>query len=289
MWTYYGFKIAGFTIAFIPRKIGYFFSRLIGELIYLLSPGTRAAVFDNMRHVFGAKANKSSVRKAARGVLRNTIMNYYDLIKLPRKDHGDIEERVTKYGWHHLEDAYNSGKGLIIVTAHIGSFDTAAQSLAARSINTTILVEPLEPTKLLDHICSLRNSQGLSFIPANMGALRHLVRTLRNGEAILLTCDRDFAKDGIKMDFFGEEASMPAGAVRIAMKTGSIVVPAFNLRRAHGRYEVYVEPPIDIIYEGDGAVEENVARVTRALERCISRGPDQWVVLSRIWPDGSNQ
>ncbi len=257
--------------------------------MYLFSSGTRAAVCDNMRHVLGSETDRSSVRKAARGVVRNTIMNYFDLIKLPRKDHSDIEERVTKHGWYHLEDAYNSGKGLIIVTAHIGSFDTAAQSLAARSINTTILVEPLEPQKLLDHICSLRNSQGLSFIPADIGALRHLVRTLRNGKAILLTCDRDFAMDGIKMDFFGEETSMPAGAVRIAMKTGAVVVPAFNLRRAHGRYDVYVEPPIDMVTEGENAVAENVASVTRALERCISMGPDQWVVLSRIWPDGSKQ
>ena len=107
------------------------------------------------------------------------------------------------------------------------------------------------------------------------------------GETILITCDRDFTHDGVKMDFFGEETSIPAGVVRIAMKTGAAVVPAFNMLRDDGKYDIFWEPAIDLLLEGDGAVEKNVEQVTHFVEKYIKKAPDQWVITCPIWANES--
>lgn len=288
MLTYYAFKIAQYTVAYLPNRVGYFFSRLVADMIYMLSPATKANVSDNMRHVFGPDADEATIKKATRGVIRSVIRNYFGMIKLPRTKHGDIENRAVLHGFHNLEEALARGKGVILATAHLGSFDAAVQILAAKSVKTTILVEPLDPPALLNHVIWLRESMGLSCLPAQLGSLRGMIRRLHRGETILITCDRDFTNDGVKIDFFGEETSIPEGAVRIAMKTGAAVVPAFNLLRDDGKYDIFWEPAIDLLPEGNGAVKKNVEQVTRVLEKYIRRAPDQWVVTSPIWANGDN-
>ena len=110
-----------------------------------------------------------------------------------------------------------------------------------------------------------------------------MIQSLHRGEVVLFACDRDFAKDGLITNFFGEETTMPAGAVRIAMRTGAAIVPAFNLRRGDGRYDVYFEPAIEIVPGGDEAVLSNIDRIVSVMEKYIRKCPEQWVVLSPIW------
>jgi lauroyl/myristoyl acyltransferase len=283
MWKYYVFKIAGLTLAYLPRKVGYFIARIVADTVYMLSPALRAAIADNMRHVLGSEADNATLKRAVRAVLRNAAKNYFDLIKIPHMKLNDIESCTTVHGWHNLEDALRKGKGVILATAHLGSFDMAAQISAVRSIRTTVLVESLEPLSLLSHVTALRKSNGVAFVPAQPGVLEVLIQSLRRGEAVLLACDRDIAKGGLKLNFFGEETTLPAAAVRIAMRTGAAVVPVFNLRRRDGRYDVYCEPAIDIIPAANGAVARNMERITSVMEKYIKACPEQWVVLSPIW------
>lgn len=286
MWRYFAFKIAGLTLAYFPKRVGYLIARVVADVVYLLSPALRAAIGDNMKHVLGPQADDAMLKQAVRGVLRSAARNYIDLIKIPHMKLGDIEGCITVNGWHNLEDALNKGKGVILVTAHLGSFDVAAQILAVRSIRATVLVESLEPPRLLRHVTALRESKGLTFMPAQSGVLEVVMGSLHRGEAILLACDRDIAQDGLKSDFFGEETTLPSAAVRIAVRTGAAVVPAFNLRREDGRYDAYFEPAIDIIPSGNGAVEKNMEQVTHVMEKYIRSCPEQWVVLSPVWASG---
>jgi KDO2-lipid IV(A) lauroyltransferase len=213
-------------------------------------------------------------------------MNYCDLVKMPRLKLTDIENRVTVHGWHNYEDALNKGKGVILVTAHLGSFDITAQILASHSVKTTVVVEAQEPAALFDHVTSLRKSNGLTFVPVQPGVLSTIMQTLDRGETVGLVCDRDITRDGFKSTFFGEETTIPVGAVRIAMRTGAAIVPAFNFRRNGSSYEAYVEPALDIINDGDDAVANNMQQLIGVMERFIRTCPEQWVVLSPIWEHG---
>ncbi|MCL0060470.1 hypothetical protein M1N87_00830 [Dehalococcoidia bacterium] len=283
MWKYYAFRIAGFTVSYLPKKVGYLIACLIADTVYMLSPALRAAITDNMRHVLGSETDDATLRQHVRGVLRNVAKNYFDLIKIPHMKLHDIESCITVHGWHNLEDAMEKGKGVILVTAHLGSFDIAAQILAIRSIKTTVLVEPLQPPPLLNYITALRETNGVAFLPAHSGVLEVLRQSLRRGEAVLLVSDRNIAKNGLKLDFFSEETLMPWAAVHTAMRTEAAVVPAFNLRRGDGRYDVYFEPAIDVIPAGNAAREKNMEQIVKVMEKYIRSCPEQWVVLSPIW------
>jgi len=283
MWTYIAFRIAGFTIARLPTKVGYLIARLTADTVYIFQPSLRAAVAANMRRVLGPEIDNTILKRAVRGVLRNAAKNYFDLIHLPYMKLNDIDSCITAHGWHNFEDAMSRGKGVILVTAHLGSFDMAGQILAARSAKVTALVETLKPAALLSHVIALRKSKGLTYMPVQLGVLRAVIQSLRRGEAVVLVCDRDMGNDSFKSKFFGKETTLPAGAVRIAMRTGAAVVPVFNLRRGDGRYDAYFEPALNIIPSGDDAVARNMEQVIAVMEKYIRTSPEQWVVLSPIW------
>ena len=283
---YYEFKVAGFTLSYLPKKVGYFVACLTADIVYVLSPAKRAAVKDNMKHVLGSDVDEAILKKTVRSVLRNTGKNYFDLIKMPRMKIEEIERSILVHGWQDFEAALGRGRGVIFVTAHLGSFDVAAQILVARSIKATVLVEPLESAPLLSHLISLRESKGLSFVPVQLGMLKTVVQSLHRGEVVVLACDRDISKDGFRSKFFGEETTMPVGAVRIAMRTGAALVPVFNLRRTDGRYDIYIEPAIELVSGGDEAMAGNMEQVIAVMEKYIRMAPEQWVTLSPIWADG---
>ena len=286
MWRYYAFRIAGVTLARLPVRLGYLIACLTAYVVYLASPGLRAHVADNMRHVLGREADEAEVKQASRHVFRHAAKNYFDLIKLPHLRSGHIEDCTTLLGWRNFQDAMRKGKGVVLVTAHLGSFDMAAQVLAARHVKTTVLVEPLEPLPLLEHVTALRASKGMTLVPAQPGALNEMMQCLRRGEVVLLACDRDIGKGGLRSSFFGEETMLPSLAVRAAMRTGAAIVPAFALRRGVGRYEAYLEPALDIAPPGNGAVAGNMGKLSRVMEKYIKIAPEQWVVLSPVWPNG---
>jgi len=289
MAKYCAFVLADLTLSRLPKKVGYLVAIVFADIAYVLSPQLRDSIAQNMRHVLGPESDEAARRKVVRGVVRNTAKNYFDLIKIPHMTPEEIERQVTPHNEHHLADALAKGKGVVLVTAHFGSFDMAAQLLAVRSVRTTILVEALEPVQLLDHVVSLRRSKGLNVMPAKPGALEVMLQSLRKGEVVLLACDRDVTGEAPKSLFFGEETRLPDIAVRIALRTGAAVVPVFNMRREDGQYDVYLEPPIKVSPNGSGAVAECMNQVVRAMEKYIKSCPEQWVVLEPVWPKSPHQ
>jgi KDO2-lipid IV(A) lauroyltransferase len=289
MAIYYAFIFAEHTLARLPKRVGYLIATLVGDIIYLLSPRIRGSIAGNVRHVLGPEADEAAVRRVVRGVLRTAAKNYLDLIRIPRVKPEEIMREVIPHGVHHLVDAVATGKGVMLVTAHFGSFDIAVQLLAVHSVRTTILVEALEPQRLLDHVVSLRRNKGLNIIPARSGALQAMLQALRKGELVLLACDRDVTGEAPQALFFGEETRLPDIAVRIALRTGASIIPVFNLRRDDGRYDVYIEPPIEVASNGSGAVAECMNEVIRVMEKYIKSCPEQWAVLEPVWPETPHQ
>jgi KDO2-lipid IV(A) lauroyltransferase len=289
MAKYCAFLLAELTLSRLPRRVGYLIAMVFADITYVLSPRLRDSIAQNMRHVLGPESDDAAMRKVARGVVRNAAKNYFDLIRIPRMKPEEIKRQVTPHGVHHLADALASGRGVMLLTAHFGSFDMAVQLLAVHSVRTTILVEALEPERLLDHVVSLRRNKGLNIIPAKSGALQTMLQSLRNGEIVLIACDRDVTGEAPKALFFGEEARLPDIGVRLALRTGAAIIPVFNLRRDNGQYDVYVEPPIEVTSNGNGVVAEYMNQVIRAMEKYIKSCPEQWVVLEPVWAESPHE
>ncbi|MFC1998566.1 lysophospholipid acyltransferase family protein [Chloroflexota bacterium] len=283
MTQYYVLKILESLLIHLSKRLCYLLASILGALAFGAVPFLRRNVTGNISHVLKPEDYNGKLNKTVRGVLTSTIRNYVDLVTLPHQNHDDIIRSVNVTGLAHLDEAMSKGKGAILCTAHLGCFDAAFQIFSTYPTQMTVVVEPINPPILLNYVTRIRKNLGINILPAVTGALRKIIKLLRNGEILLFALDRDTAGARVQSHFFGKETSMPAEALKIAMRTGAAIVPVFNNRRPDGNYNLYIEPEIDIIRNGNDSLEQNMERMARVLEKYISMFPEQWVVLEPIW------
>ncbi len=269
----------------MPTRLGYFLALLYGNAVFLLSAKHRYIVGNNIAHITGVEPDKRSLRRKVRSVFINIAKNYFDLTKLFKLSPENLEESVSVEGWHHLAKAVTNRNGVIIASAHLGNFEFLAQFLVLRGINITIFVEPFDSTPFLRCIAKLRQRNGARMLPVSAGTLRKSLQILRHGGTIGIVCDRDIQGNGLKVNVFGEEASLPLGAVNLALRTGAAIVPIFSVRKSGNRFAIYIEPPLRLVNTGNRghSVRANLGKLVAVMERYIRQYPEQFVMLEPIW------
>ena len=269
----------------MPTRLGYFLAVLYGNAGFLLSARRRNTVGNNIEHIIGLETDKRSQRRKVRSVFINIAKNYVDLTKLSKLRFENLEESVSIEGWHHLEKAVTDRNGVIIASAHLGNFEFLAQFLVLRGINVTIFVEPFDSTPFLRCIAKLRQRNGARMLPVSTGALRESLQILRHGGTIGIVCDRDIQGNGLNVNFFGEETSLPLGAVNLALRTGAAIIPIFGVRKSGNHFAIYIEPPLRLVdtENRSHSVRANLGKVVAIMERYIRQYPEQLVMLEPIW------
>ncbi len=289
MWKYLLLLASLYLLAPLPARILYGIANLAGELAYVLFARVRHNVWDNMRHVMGPATPKAELRRAARQVFRDTARYYADLIRRPRLDVQRFYDRQLVY--HGFEEnlaaPLKRGKGVVLVSGHFGGAELVLQGLLPLGIKVVALTEPLEPPALSRLVHRLRSSTGHTFLPVNLTNVKAALRHLKAGGVVALLTDRDIEGRSLRIPFCGAPASMPAGAVELAMRTGAPLVPVFPHRRDN-RYEAVVEPPVELVDTDDrqADLKTNVGRLLERFESHLRSDPGQWTVLEAVWEDG---
>jgi KDO2-lipid IV(A) lauroyltransferase len=117
------------------------------------------------------------------------------------------------------------------------------------------------------------------------GAWPNMMKTLRNGEALLITLDQSRYKQAVEIDFFNHKATTTPAAAMAALRSRCPVLPLFNVREADGMQAAHFYPPIEMERTGDlrTDLQVNTQKMIDAMEDMIRKHPDQWVWFQRPW------
>jgi lauroyl/myristoyl acyltransferase len=275
----------------LPHRVIYALAAVVAELAYIVNVHGRRVCEDNVRHALGPAATPAQIRRAVRGCFRAASYYYVDLSRTPIMDpERFLKVNLATAGFEHIAAAYAEGRGVIIATIHYGNAEYVAQSMSAHGYHFLALTEPLEPPPLSRLIQRLRSSQGQTFVEVGWTGMKAALRHLKAGGAVCIVCDRDIQHSGEPVPFFGAIARIPSGAIDLARHTGAPVIPAVTRRIGTDRFELIVEPPLELI--GTGRPEhdrrENTARLIQRFEPYLREDPSQWFVLEqRIWEGGT--
>ncbi len=287
MFKYVALLFSYWFLSWLPTPAAYFIADCVGTAMYYLRPGLRRNVQRNMRHVMGADAPAGDVRAAARRVMRNAARYYADLVRGPRIDISRFfRERISVVSaLDELKEAIATGRGVIVVSAHYANPEIVLQCAVAMGIPTFSLTEPLQPQRLSDLVHRLRAAHGQVYRPMSLSAVREAIRWLRDGGVLPLLCDRDIQNSGIMLPFFGEETRVPTGAAELALRTGAVVIPMFCRRTKGGCFDVFAEPPLEMVATGkhEEDVRANTLKIVAAIEKYVRQDPGQWIVLESLW------
>ena len=253
---------------------------LLGWLVWLLSPSYRRRL-----HANAAQAGLSPGQRR-RSVAEAGKMGTEGLRLWLRPPDDPIADPIEWHGAHLIDDALRAGRGLLLLTPHLGSFELSAQAYAerwGRLKPITVLYRPAQHPALRALQERARARPALAAAPADLGGVRQMLRALRRGEAVGLLPDQVPPHgQGTWAPFFGRPAYSMTLAARLALQSGAPVLLARCERLPAGRgYRLFLSPlaePIPAAAADDEALQRaQAAVINRAMEQQIRQCPEQYL------------
>jgi KDO2-lipid IV(A) lauroyltransferase len=190
-----------------------------------------------------------------------------------------IVSTVQLEGEEHLQRALALGRGVLGLSAHLGSFAMIGARLAASGYPFSVVVKHPSDERFAQLMNDYRAQIGIHTISAKprREAARGILRALRNNRIVLVIAD-EFKSGGVTVDFMGQRSSAPRGPATLALRTGAVTLPMFAIRRPDDSLILSVGTEIEPIRKDDldESVAATTALFTRHLEAMIRRYPDQW-------------
>ncbi|HMR09585.1 MAG TPA: hypothetical protein PKA88_27600 [Polyangiaceae bacterium] len=179
------------------------------------------------------------------------------------------------------ETALRSGRGLVVVTAHAGAWDAAA-NLLARDFDkpVTIVMRP-EPSAGARAVHdAVRSQRGVEvvYVGRNPTDALPLLSRLREGGIVAFQIDRmPPGTRGLDVEMFGCGGRLPEGPFRIAALAQVPVQPLFVRRVGHFDYELWGGPALSLPRRASREQLRVVAaQAAWELERFLRAHPTQW-------------
>lgn len=284
MWTYRAFKAVQSVVERLPRGLAYALAIFAARFAHNFARRARARLELNLR-VALPDASHAEISRISWLNFRNHSKAYADLMLLPRTRVESMRDKLKVSGWEHLEAARGHGKGVMVVSAHMGSWEVVAAIWAATIAPVSLFAEELEPHELYAWYRDTRARVGISVLPINFGGLRKVTQALQDQEMVITAIDRDIIGTGQVMPFFGRPARIPLGPAAIALRLGTPVFPVCVYRLPDDTYMAEGAPPVIAQPTGDHRADSIAVtqQVLHHIEGFIRRHPEQWHVPHRIW------
>lgn len=258
--------------------------RWLGALLRKIGSSRYAITLDNLSHAF-PEASEAWLRQTADASYCNLGITLAELLALPSLSDDDIRSMIRYDGLDLIEKAAQSGKGVVLLSAHYGNWEMLAFALPLFiAVPVTVIVKPQQNEHADILLNTYRQRTGNKLISMYKAA-RDMVRILSSGGAIALLADQSATADkDVFVPFFGRPAATFEAPAVLALKFGAPIVMGFAERQPDGTYYVDLRevPHSDLQYNREGVVELT-RRHVQMLEDAVRRRPDLWVWQHRRW------
>lgn len=289
------FRLHRFGVRYVPEWALGAVIRLCTAVFSIALRNIRRAVASNLEAVLGRCGFVERERRIFRTLHQYAWClseRYERLSSAPRIEVViDRPERWRRM----LAESARAGRGLLLVTGHIGSWEVGSVMAGEESERRPVHVVREEETdpaaqEFIAGLLAERMGPGYHthFATAADPALSMtLLGALRRGEVVALQADRP-RRGGktLRLTLFGRPYDFPAGPLVLARSSGVPLVPVFVYREGRLSYRVVIEEPVEVPQTADRAADLAAAgrRVAAAVDAAIRRRPHQWFCFGRLWP-----
>ena len=279
------------AIGVLPRPLARATGIAISQTVYLLHVRLRRVGMRNLAMAFPQKSRRER-RRILRGEFTSLGRQLAEVCLFPRYTRQNVSQVVVYEGFENYERAYNRGKGVLFLTAHLGGWELSAFTHSLHGHPLHIVMRPLDNERLDRLIRDYRTMHGNTTVDKDE-FVRGLLSATKAGETVGILMDTNMTPpQGIFVPFFGIPACTASGLARIALRTDAAVVPGFTIWDPElGKYRLRFDPAVNLARTGN--VEEdvvaNTAQFTKVIEDYVRRYPDQWLWVHRRWktrPEG---
>jgi Kdo2-lipid IVA lauroyltransferase/acyltransferase len=274
-----------FLASITPRRWIIRFCGTLGGWAYYLVKDARQKTLRHLTMVYGERLSSHEIQRMAKRVFVMIGRNAGDILWSTRiNDLESFRQTVQVEGEDYLVSAYESGKGVIALTSHLGAFELVGTYLAMMDYKPQIIGTRQKDERLHNLMTKNRNKRGAEAIERGKETLK-LMRNLKSGGVLIILIDQDTKVKSVFVDFMGIPAATPVGAALFALRTGAKVVPMSIRMDEDFTQQLKVYPEVKAELTGDE--ESDIFALTQACsmatERMIQEDPTQWVWMHERW------
>lgn len=265
------FRLAPPEVAAAAGRWG---GRLAGAVMWR----ARGKMEANLRRAF-PDSDPTERRRMARAHFEHLGRTLGEFLSLTRRDPERLRGIVSVEGMEHVERPVREGRGVVVLTSHLGSWEIAAATFAQRFPSLAVVARDLYDRRLSRLAARLRAHFGVRTL--DTGDARGILRHLKSGGVLGVLVDLStWRVANARTRFFGGEVAAPVGPIHIAERAGAALVMGFGSWTGR-RHRMVVESLAD---RPDGVPPaECMESFNRRLEHHIRQHPEQWVWLHDRW------
>ena len=268
------YKIGYSLGKWLPRGVLFVLADLLADATHWTNAEPARNLRANLRSAF-PRWSEREVEELSKRIFRNFARNLVDYGRFPTITDEALDRLLPSVQHlHFLKESFAKGRGVILVTGHIGNWELGALFFGRHGFKINVVTIP-EGSERIDSIRgAYRTRQDIRTIVVDGSPFSSLeiVAALRRGEIVAMLVDRWESTDGVPAKFFGADRRFPRGPFVLSRATGAPIIPAFIVR--DGKiYRGVVDPPFFMEEPED---EPGARRVSESLERMIRIYPDQW-------------
>ncbi len=275
----------------LPRGWARALGAVIGAAAYRLLGRLRNVGLTNLALAFPEKSVEER-EQILRLLYRNLGWLLAEFCQMPRYTPENTRDFARYEGLEHYLAARDRGKGVLIVTGHLGAWELSSYYHSLMGHPMSMVIRRLDNARVDRLVNDIRCLHGSRVLHKDDFA-RGLLGAMRQGETVGILMDTNMTPpQGAFVPFFGHMACTASGMARVALKTGATVLPGFMLwEESEQRYALHFGEALDVVSTGNDErdVLENTARFTAVIESWVQRYPDQWLWVHRRWktrPEG---
>ena len=260
--------------------------RTLGDLTYRLGTSRRIIAQTNIAACFpelSDQERKDLVRRSFRSLGIGAIELMIPWLNPQR----DLSDRFDVHGTEHLQQALDSGRGVVLLGGHFAAMD--------------IISQPLKRLGQIDVMYRFNKNPAWEWLQVNGrrryfdGVIerhdtRQTLKRLKQGRAIWYAADQDYGrKHSVFAPFFGTEAATIVATSRFARLNNS---PVLFMRQSRNeqrmRWEIHFSPILEDFPSGDDGADAQ--RLNSLLEEQIRLQPEQYLWLHKRFktrPEGT--
>ncbi len=271
-------SILFFGPAWLRKALAYFLAFLWFDLFRI----RRDVVDSNIALAYPEMSPRERVR-LGRANLRHLALNFIEYSYLPWLSRDNYTEHFEYHNVEILEEAFKRGKGVLLLTLHLGNGDMGAAGLALKGYPITLVSKFFKVKWLNDMWFGMRGRLGTRFVPPRDSSFA-LLRALKANRAVLIPLDQFTGPPiGVRTTFFGHETGTAAGLAVMAERSGATVISIHAARTPEGRHGIHVVRELPVRISPEETVEQITQRFNDELESLVRSYPEQWMWIHRRW------
>ncbi|MBW2109779.1 MAG: lauroyl acyltransferase, partial [Deltaproteobacteria bacterium] len=237
-------------LGLIPRTWAARMGNGLGQLFFYIDKRHREIALNNLKLAFGHEETPDQIQQLARKVFRNLGRILFEIGWALRLNPEDFSRYFSIRHLSRLEAAYQKGKGVLILTGHMGNWELLTVIGRMIGYPTSIVFRPLDFAPLNRFFERFRGRFGARLIPSQW-AMAGILRSLKRGELVAVLLDQNVDwYQGVFVDFFKTPACTNKGLALLAMKSGAPVVQMFLVRDGD-RFRAEIGQEIPLVRTGD--------------------------------------